>query len=70
MERRRGLSRTQKICIVALWVLLCVMLFTLPSDKSLGENIFIAIASGIIIIAGINAGRNKFDKTNRDRGRR
>jgi len=69
MERKRGLSRTQKFCILALWVLLCVMLFAIPSDKSLGENIFIAVASGLIIIVGTNAGQNRFNKTNRDRRR-
>jgi hypothetical protein len=69
MEKRRGLSRTQKICIIALWILLCVMLFTIPSDKSLGENIFIAVASGLIIIIGVSAGQNRFNKSNRNRRR-
>jgi len=62
MERKRGLSKTQKICIVLLWVVLCVMLFTIPNDKSLGENIFYAIASGIVILVGISAGKNKMNR--------
>ena len=67
MEKKRGLSKIQKICIALLWVALCVVLFTVPNGKSLGENIFYAIASGIIIVVGINAGQNKVDK---DRNKR
>ena len=69
MERKRGLSKTQKFCFLGIWILLCIMFFVLPSDKGLGEKIFIAIASGIIIIIGINAGQNRFHKTNRNRRR-
>lgn len=61
MERKRGLTTAQKIALFSMWVILCVLLFTLPSDKSMGENIFIAIASGLIIIVGINAGQNKIN---------
>ena len=53
---KKGLSKSQIICIILLWVALCVMLFTLPSAYTLGENIFIAIASGIIIFVGISKG--------------
>jgi hypothetical protein len=67
MERKRGLSKIQKMCIALLWVTLCVILFTVPNGKSLGENIFYAIASGIIIVVGVSAGQNKFDK---DRNKR
>lgn len=67
MRQRKGLSRTQIICILLLWVVLCVILFTVPNGKSLGENIFYAIASGIIIIVGVFAGQNKMNKRNRRR---
>ena len=66
-EKRKGLSRTQKIFIILLWLVLCVMLFTIPNEKSLGENIFYAVASGIIILVGISAGQNKMNKRNRRR---
>ena len=69
MERKRGLSKTQKFCTVALWVLLCLILFLAPSNKSILENIVIAIVSGIIIIVGINAGQNKVYRSNLNRNR-
>jgi Na+/melibiose symporter-like transporter len=53
--KRKRLSKSQKICFVLLWMVLCVILFTTPSEKSLSENILIAVISGIIIIVGINA---------------
>lgn len=65
MERKRGLSRSQKICIVLLWTFLCVMLFTFNTSKSLGENIFIAVASGVIIIVGIISGQKKEERRRR-----
>ncbi len=46
---KSGLSKSQVICIILLWVVLCIMLFTIPSSSSLGEKIFTAIASGVII---------------------
>lgn len=67
MERRRGLSKTQKFCIVGLWVLLSILLFFLPSDKSIYEKIFIAVASGVIIVLGVNAGQNRMNNFNRKR---
>ena len=69
MERKKGLSKTQKFSFVALWVLLCLLLFLIPSDKSLTENIIVAIVSGVIIIIGINAGQNKVQKSNWNRNR-
>ena len=53
---KKGLSKFQIVCIILLWVALCVMLFTLPSNHSTGENIFIAIFSGIII--GVALGKD------------
>lgn len=63
--KKRGLSKTQKIFILLLWVVLCIMLFTIPNGKSLGENIFYAIGSGVIIIVGIISGQNKMNKRRR-----
>ena len=65
MARMGGLTKSQKICIILLWVALCVMLFTLPSDKSLGENVFIAIASGVIILIGITKNNNRLNRRRR-----
>ncbi len=56
--RNRGLTQTQIICIALLWVGLCVMMFTMPSNYTLGEKIFSAVASGIIIFIGISKGKN------------
>lgn len=63
--RRKGLSRTQIICIVLLWALLCVMLFTTSSDKSMAEKIIYSIISGILIYVGVVAGQNKMNKRRR-----
>ena len=60
--RRKGLSNFQKICIILLWMVLCIMLFTIPSEKAIGEKIFYAIASGVILLVGISAGKNKAKK--------
>lgn len=65
MRKKKGLSKSQKIFIILLWAALCVMLFTIPNDKSLAENILYAVASGIIILVGITVGKNKTDKHNR-----
>jgi hypothetical protein len=62
---RKGLTKLQKICFILLWVALCVMLFSLPSEKSMRENVFIAIVSGIIIFVGISFGPNKMNRRNR-----
>ncbi len=59
MRSTGGLTRNQIICIALLWVALCVMMFTLPSDHSLGENIFIAVASGIIILIALKKDRDR-----------
>ena len=56
--RKKGLSNFQKICIVLLWMTLCIMLFTIPNEKSMGENIFYALISGVILLIGISAGKN------------
>ncbi len=62
---RKGLSQSQIICIALLWVALCVMLFTIPSDYTLGEKILTAVVSGVIIFIGISKG-NKQRKRRRD----
>lgn len=70
MREKKGLSRTQKIFIVALWVLLCVILFTIPNGKPLGENIIYAVLSGVIILVGVTSGKNTMDKIDRKNRRR
>ncbi len=50
---RKGLSKFQIICIVLLWIALCIMLFTIPTNASVGENIFVALLSGVIIAVAI-----------------
>ncbi len=62
---RNGLTKTQIICIALLWVVLCVMLFTIPSNSSTGENIFIAVVSGIIIFVGLNRDNTRRRRRNR-----
>jgi uncharacterized membrane-anchored protein len=62
---RKGLTKFQIICIVLLWVALCIMLFTLPSSASLGENIFVAILSGIIIAVAIGKDQQRRIRNNR-----
>jgi FtsH-binding integral membrane protein len=62
---RKSLTKGQKICFMLLWVVLCAMLFTLPSEKSMNEKIFIAIVSGIIIFVGINVTPYKKNRRNR-----
>lgn len=66
MNMRKGLSKSQIICIVLLWIALCIMLFTIPSGSSLGEKIFIGIVSGIIIFVGLTKDQSR----KRDRNRR
>jgi|GEM_PF-2201327 hypothetical protein len=66
MRERRGLSRLQIICIILLWVLLCIILFIIPSDKSIAEKAIYAGISGILIYVGVSAGQKKM----RDRNRR
>lgn len=56
---KKGLSTTQIICIILLWVALCIMLFTIPSDYSSGEKILTAIVSGVIIMVGIIKGNSQ-----------
>ncbi len=63
---RKGLSKFQVICIVLLWVALCIMLFTIPSNASTGENIFVAIFSGIIIAVALGKDQQRRNR-NRDR---
>lgn len=58
----KQLSKSQIICIVLLWIALCVMLVV--SAKEINwETIFTMVASGVIILIGVtkNNGRsNKF----------
>ena len=51
---RRGLTKFQIICIVLLWVVFCVMLFIVQTGASMGENIFVAIASAVILVVALN----------------
>ncbi len=63
---RRGLTKIQIICIVFLWVAFCVMMFVIPSGKSMTENIIIAIVSGIIIFVAVSKDNTRH--RNRRRG--
>ncbi len=62
---KRGLTTSQIVCIALLWVALCIMLFTMPSDYTMTEKIFTAIASGIIIYIGISKGNSAANRRRR-----
>ncbi len=62
---KKGLTRFQIICIILLWVVLCIMLFTIPSAASTAENIIVAVISGGIIAVAIGK-----DQQRRERKRR
>jgi uncharacterized membrane protein YbaN (DUF454 family) len=62
---RKGLTKSQKVCFILLWVVLCIMMFTLPSDKSMAEKIGVAVVSGIIIVIGINVKPKTMNGRNR-----
>lgn len=64
-KKRRGLSWLQKLGIAVLWILFCLIIFLVSPHKSWGENITIVVISGLLIIAGINMGQDKFNKTMR-----
>ena len=51
---RNGLSKVHIICIVLLWLGFCAMLFVVPTSASLGENIFVAILSGLMVAYAVS----------------
>ncbi|MDL2241494.1 hypothetical protein LJB91_01135 [Bacteroidales bacterium OttesenSCG-928-L03] len=67
MRERKKLSKLQIFCIVALWVLLCVALFILPSDQTIAEKTIYCLLSGGIIYAGVRSGLKKANRQDRNR---
>jgi hypothetical protein len=63
---KRGLSKSQVICIILLWVALCIML-VVYSPKVTGETIFTMIVSGVIIFVAIAKGNNASNRRRRNR---
>ncbi|MDH8701043.1 putative membrane-anchored protein [Dysgonomonadaceae bacterium PH5-43] len=52
MKKRKGLSQSQKVCIVVLWLVLCFMLFSVPNENTLFQNVFYAVCSAAFIGVG------------------
>ena len=58
---KRKISNSQIVCLTLLWGVLCYLLLT--SSESIGfRQIFILIASGIIVFVPIYKNRRQFDK--------